>query len=132
MIDEGLVALFEADAGVSAISKGTYQVLAPAYDPELYPCVEYKFVGGSNKGTSTTSGTFRQRIELNAYSMDASESARLRNAVIKALFNWRGVLEDGTNVLTTELLNPGTDFCAEDLIFCRMCEFYVLYTLPTV
>jgi hypothetical protein len=55
----------------------------------------------------------------------------IRAAVIAALDGWSATLSDGTRVLDTTVLNPGTDFCSEQRIFRCMCEFYVLYTLPT-
>jgi Protein of unknown function (DUF3168) len=131
MIDEGLYALLAADDGILAIAHGrVYQVLAPA-DPQSYPCISYSFVGGSADPTFDTSGVIRQRVEINAISGDASQAAELRAAVIQAVNGWQQLLPDGTNVLNTTLLNPGTDFAGEDLIFRRMCEFYVLYTLPS-
>jgi hypothetical protein len=132
MIDEGLVSLLTFSPGVAGIiGDRVYQVEPPVFDPALYPCLSYKFVGGAADPTLNTSGTIRQRIELTAHSQDASEAANLRVAVIKAVNGWCGRLSDGTHVLNTYLLNPGTDYFGEDLVFHRMCEFYVLYTLPS-
>jgi hypothetical protein len=131
MVDEGLYALLQADSGVNAIAGGRiYQVTPPVDSLANFPCISYAFVGGSADPTFSTSGVLRQRIELNAYSLDASQAAQLRDAVIKAVNGWQQRLGDGTNVLNTELANPGTDFVTEQLLFRRMCEFYVLYTLP--
>jgi Protein of unknown function (DUF3168) len=131
MIDEGLYALLAADDGVLAIVNARIFQVAVPEDLDQYPCVGYSFVGGASDPTFTTSGVIRQRVELNAYSVNPSEAANLRAAIIKAVNGWQQTLSDGTNVLNTYLLNPGTDFVGEDKIFRRMCEFYVLYTLPT-
>jgi hypothetical protein len=130
VIDEGLYALLSNDPGVIAIAgQKIYQVSWPT-DLSMLPCVVYSFVGGSVDHTLDTSGVVTQRVELNALSLNASEAARLRAAVITAMDELPGLLPDGTNILNAELLNPGTDFAGEDRVFRRMCEFYVLYTLP--
>ncbi|UWZ84649.1 DUF3168 domain-containing protein [Occallatibacter riparius] len=131
MVDAGLVARLAADAAVKALSKGTWQVAAPPISPDVDPCLSYRFVGGSNEITFNTSGVFRQRIELTAHSADAGKAADLRDKAIAALLDWTGRLSDGVFVLEVLLLNPGTDFIGEDRAFHRMCEFYVLYTMPS-
>lgn len=130
MIDAGLYALLAADAGVSAITARIFQGDGPP-DMTQLPCVAYSFVGGSSDPGLTTSGVLRQRVEINAMSTASEQASDLRNAIIKAVNGWQQQLTDGTNVVSTTLLNPGTDFVTEDRIFRRMCEFYVLYTLPS-
>lgn len=137
MIDEGIFALLSADAGVSAlVGSHIYAVEGPP-DATKMPYVVYKFVGGSNQGTLNTSGTFRQRVEINAHAaipkgglQPGTIAAKIRTAVIAAMNGWRQTLADGTRVLDTFVVNPGADFCSEQMIFRCMAEFYVLYTLP--
>lgn len=137
MIQEGLHALLAADTSVAAIVNGRiFEILAPD-DRQLYPCLSYTLVGGSSEPTMGTSGVLRERIEINALCLEPAAgkspytiAAYLRAAVIQAVNGWQQNLSDGTRVLNTVLLNPGTDFCTEDRIFRCMVEFYVLYTLP--
>ena len=131
MITEGLYALLAADSGVSAIvGARIYYVEAPP-DLTKYPCVAYRLVGGNSNPTFNTSGTLRSRVEIDAYAINGSVADELRGAVINAVNGWQQKLGDNTNVLDAILLNPGTDFCSEERIFRCMCEFYVLYTLPS-
>ncbi len=104
----------------------------------LYPCVAYSFVGGSSEGTMQTSGMIHQRVQIDAFAASPSGgnsagtiAANIRAAVIAAVNGWQQLLGDGTNVSSTELVNPGTDFVSEQRIFRAMCEFRVHYTLPT-
>ena len=46
------------------------------------------------------------------------------------LDGWSQKLDDGLDVITSLLLNPGTDMVSEERIFRCMVEFYILYTLP--
>ena len=130
MIQEGLKALLAANAGVSALVAGRiFPVLGPP-DIGQMPYVVYVCVGGSSEPSLSTSGVLRQRIEINAHAETYGAAAVLRAAIISAVNGWNETLADGTHVLNTTLLNPGTDFCGEDRIFRCMVEFYVLYTLP--
>ncbi len=138
MIEAGLYALLAADAGVTALVAGRiFQGAAPD-DLEQYPCIAYSLVGGSSDPTMQTPGMIRQRVEINGFaaaaangSSPATVAAQIRAAAITALSGWQQTLGDGTNVTNAYLLNPGTDFVSEQRIFRCMCEFYVLYTLPT-
>lgn len=137
MIDAGLYALLAADSGVAALVGANIFAGDAPDDDAMYPCVTYSFVGGSSNPTLSTSGTIRQRVEINGHAMlpsgtmaAGSVAAAIRAAVIKAVNGWQQLLSDGTNVLSADLLNPGTDFVSEQRIFRCMCEFYVLYTLP--
>jgi hypothetical protein len=100
-------------------------------DLAQYPCLTLALVGGSSTPTLNTSGTVRQRVELNGFALTYPAADAIRSAIIAALNGWQETLEDGTNVLETSLLNPGTDFVSEQRIFRCLVEFYVLYTLPT-
>lgn len=137
MIDAGLDALLAADSGVAALVGANIFAGDAPDDAAMYPCVTYSFVGGSSNPTLNTSGTIRQRVEINGHAMmpsgtltAGSVAAAIRAAVINAVNGWRQLLGDGTNVLSTTLANPGTDFVSEQRIFRCMCEFYILYTLP--
>jgi hypothetical protein len=144
MIEEGLVALLQANNGGDAIDTyvtpagGIFGDDAPP-DLASMPCITYAFVGGSSDPTSNTSGVLRQRVELNAQVVNPANSlspraiaGKIRRAIILRVNGWQenNVGGDGTNVLNAVLLNPGTDFVTEERIFRMMCEFYVLYTLP--
>lgn len=131
MIQEGLVARLQADAGVSAIAAGNvYAMLAPDESQLNYPCVSYAFVGGSESLTFQNCGNRHQRVELNAHAFTYAAAAQLRAAIIVALADWKEVLADGTDVYATYLANPGIDFCGEDRIFRCLVEFYVDYNSP--
>jgi hypothetical protein len=131
MMQEGLNALLEGSQAAALAQGGIFAGVAPD-DKKLYPCVSYSLVGGSADPTLTTSGVIRQRVELNGFSFNSyAEAAEIRAAIIAALEGWQQQLSDGVNILDTVLLNPGTDFVSEQRCFRCMCEFYVLYTLPS-
>jgi hypothetical protein len=130
MIDAGLYTLLSGDSALTALATGGIFAVAAPDDASKYPCVAYSFVGGSAEPTMNTSGVYRQRIELNGLAFDRPTAAAIRAAIIKALDGWRQLLGDGTNVITAEVLNPGTDFISEQRIFRCLVEFYVHYTLP--
>ena len=143
MIDAGLYALLAGNSALTALLAATnsqpciFAGDAPD-DLALYPSVAYSFVGGSADPTMQTTGMIRQRVQIDAFATvpsgglsAGSVAAAIRAAVIKAVNGWQQVLGDGTNVLNAVLLNPGTDFVSEDRIFRAMCEFYILFTLPT-
>jgi hypothetical protein len=76
-------------------------------------------------------GTIEQRAEFNAFAETGLVAAQIRDAVIAAVANWRGLLADGNTVLSTRLVNAASDFePGEDRIFRMMTEFYILYTTP--
>ncbi len=143
MIDAGIYALLSGNSALTALlasANGQPAIFAgdAPDDLAMYPCVAYSFVGGSSDPTMATSGMIRQRVEVNGFAAmpsgglsAGSVAAAIRSAVIAAVNGWQQVLSDGTNVSNAVLLNPGTDFVSEDRIFRSMCEFYVLYTLPT-
>lgn len=131
MIDSGLYQLLAADAGVSAICAGRIFSVDIPPDNQQLPALAYSMVGGAATPTFTTSGVFRQRVQLDAFGDSYDDAASLRAAGITAVNGWCAVLSDGTRVLSASLLNPGTDFCGEDRIFRCMCEFYILHTLPS-
>jgi hypothetical protein len=126
-----MVARLLADPGVSAIAgANVFVMLAPDETQANYPCVSYALVGGSLARDFQSFGVRRQRIELNAHAFTAAEAARLREAVIVALQDWKEVLPDGNTVIDCYLANPGIDFLGEDRIFRCLVEFYVDYNPP--
>ncbi len=145
MIAQGLYSLLSASQGGDAVD--TYvagRIFAGAAPDDLtqYPCIAYSFVGGASEPALTSSGVVRQRVEVNAFAVmpDVVNSlqpydvaGKIRMAIIKRINGWQqnSVGGDATNVLDASLLNPGTDFVTEDRIFRCLCEFYVLYTLPS-
>lgn len=135
MIEEGIYALLAADTGVSALVAGRIFAIAGPPDRAQMPYLVYSLVGGSSDQTLRTSGVNRHRLQIDAYAADpngsdgpAKVAAQIRAAAIAALEGWNGQLSGGINVLDTLTLNPGTDFCTEQMIFRCMAEFYVLYT----
>jgi hypothetical protein len=131
VIQAGIFAVLAAATGVTGlVGQRFFEADAPD-DLAQYPCISMSLVGGSSAPTLSTSGTVRQRVELNGFALDYPTADAIRSAIIAALNGWQETLGDGTNVLETELLNPGTDFVSEQRIFRCLVEFYVLYTLPT-
>jgi hypothetical protein len=130
VIDQGLVSLILQNQIFAQITNRLFRGSAPD-DQKQYPCGTYSFVGGSAQPTIDTSGVICQRVELNGLSFNADQASVLRDAMIATVNGWQQRLPDGTNVLNTILLNPGTDFVTGDRIFRCMCEFYILYTLPS-
>jgi len=138
VIDAGLYALLSGNSAVAALVGAQIFAGDAPDDISQYPCIAYSFVGGSADPTMATSGMIRQRVQIDAFAAlpsgglsAGSVAAAIRCAAIKAVNGWQQLLSDGTNVSNAVLLNPGTDFVSEDRIFRCMCEFYVLYTLPT-
>jgi hypothetical protein len=133
MMQEGLAALLEHDAGVSAIVAGRIFAIQAPPQGEVYPCLVYKCVGGEGAAIfEDGAGPIRQRIEVTAYSADCSEAMRLRYAATVALKGWRHeTLSDGTRIDTCNLLNPGLDIePGGTRYFSCMCEFYVFFDMP--
>ena len=124
-----LAQLAATSAVTGLIGARVFEGAAPP-DLQQYPCASFALVGGSSDPTLNTSGTVSQRVEFNGFALDYPTADAIRSAIIAALNGWQEVLSDGTNVLETALLNPGTDLVSEQRIFRCMVEFYVLYTLP--
>lgn len=149
MIDEGIVSLLAANADVQAIlntgaaavaslGNGTsatqaaqnaiFQTSAPP-DTRYYPCLAFKFVGGTSMPTFSTSGMQRARLEVHCWATTPDVAKQLADAVRQALNGYQGVLSDGTPLADAAMLHAGLDFLSDDsLYFSRMLEFYLLYT----
>ena len=74
MIDQGIVSVLAANAGVAAIlatggAGSIFQTEVPE-DAAQYPCVGYRFVGGASKPTLTTSGMQRARLEVSCWGVE--------------------------------------------------------------
>lgn len=131
MMQAGLIAQLTGNAGVAAlIGARVFEGAAPD-DLAEYPCISFSLVGGSAGPTMNTSGSLRQRVEVNGFAVDYPTAAAIRLAFLQALDGWAQKLSDGTNILGTVILNPGTDFVSEQRIFRCMAEFYVTFTLPS-
>lgn len=133
MMQEGLAALLENDAAVSAIIAGRVFAIQAPDQGEVYPCLVYKCVGGEGGAVfEDGAGMIRQRIEVTAFSANGAEAMRLRYAATIALKKWRKqLLSDGTFIDTCNLLNPGTDVePGTTRYFSCMCEFYVFFNMP--
>jgi hypothetical protein len=129
VIEQGIFSLLSTDSGVSSLA-GTriYPIELP--EGATLPALVYKDVGGSSSPTLSTSGAQRLRLELDAYGNSFADAANLRKAVITALNGFQGVLSDGTNLLTADLINPGLSFFDDEpRQFRCMAEFYLLYSL---
>lgn len=132
MIQAGFIALLNDDSATSALIAN--RIFAGALPPDLtlLPAASFKLVGGSGNPTLRTSGVNRQRVEFNGHAYDYATANAIRAAITNALDGWAELLDDGTNVITAFLANPGTDFePGEARIFRCMVEFYVLYTQPS-
>jgi len=130
VIQEGFVAQLLADPNVTAIAGANiYAILAPG-DQCMYPCVSYRFIGGSQQLTYRNFPYREQRVEFAAHAFDYAIAVRLRDAITVALQDWKEVLRDGTDVILTNCANPGTDFLGDDRIFSCLVEFYFNYNSP--
>ncbi|MDE2099257.1 MAG: DUF3168 domain-containing protein [Patescibacteria group bacterium] len=131
-MQEGLVALLKASSALTALI-GT-RVFAVEAPPDLadYPCMTYALVGGSSDLPFDNSGVTRQRVEFNGLSFKSyDEATKIRAAIAAAVDGWTQKLTDGTNILNSVSLNPGTDFVTEQRCFRCLIEFYIDYTLPS-
>jgi len=132
VIDQGLVALLAANAGVAALLKtggagSIFQGVVPE-DIAQYPCIGYQFVGGRSDPTLTTSGMQRSRVQLDCWATTPDLAKQLADAVRQALNGYQGLLTDGTLLQAGLLINPGVDLFSDDSrFFRRMLEFYLLY-----
>lgn len=131
MMQAGLIAQLTGNAAVAALIGARVFESAMAPDMTQLPCAAFSLVGGSVEPTFRTSGVIRQRVEVNGFALDYPTAAAIRLAILQALDGWAQKLSDGTNVLNTVILNPGTDFVSEQLIFRCLAEFYVFFTLPS-
>ena len=130
MIQEGFVARLLADPTVTSIASGNiYAILAPG-DQCMYPCVSYRLVGGSQELTYRECPYRMQRVEFACHALDYASAVQLRDAVTVALQDWKEVLSDGTDVILTNCVNPGTDFLGDDRMFSCLVEFYFNYNSP--
>lgn len=137
MIDAGIYQQLSGNAAITAIVGSEIFAGGAPPDRKTFPRVVYKLVGGSSDPTLATSGTIRQRVQIDSEAVDPDASGdapgdiavQLCDLVIATLNGWQGKIPNGPNVLNTWLINPGTDYLDEDRIFGRLCEFYVLYTL---
>ncbi|HLH36004.1 MAG TPA: DUF3168 domain-containing protein [Alloacidobacterium sp.] len=133
MIDQGLVSILAADAGVTALlatgdARSIFQMVVPE-DESAYPCIGYQFVGGSSAPTFDTSGLQRSRVQIDCWAVTPEGAKNLAEAVRKALNGFHGYLSDGTVLSNAMMLHPGIDFfSADSRFFRRMLEFYLLYT----
>ena len=130
MIQKGIFAELAADTGIASIAGDRFFEVASPPDLTQFPCLVLTLVGGAVEQTLSTSGVVRQRVEISAFAIDYATAATLREAVKSVLDGWSQKLDDGLDVITTLLLNPGTDMVSEERIFRCMVEFYILYTLP--
>lgn len=133
MMQEGLAALLENDAAVSAIIAGRVFAIQAPDQGEVYPCLVYKCVGGNVVAVfERRAGMICQRIEVTAFSANAGEAMRLRYAATLALCGWcNQLLADGTYVDSCDLSDPGTDVePGTTRYFSCMCEFYVFFNMP--
>lgn len=136
MIDQGIVSVLAANAGVAAIlatggAGSIFQTEVPE-DAAQYPCVGYRFVGGASKPTLTTSGMQRARLEVSCWGAEPEDAKNLAGAVIAALNGYQGQLSDGTYLLNAELLDPGQDgFSSGSRYFRRIVEFYLFFNFTS-
>jgi hypothetical protein len=132
VIDQGLVTLLAANAGVAAIlvtggAGSIYQGVVPE-DIAQYPCLSYQFVGGRSAPTLQGSGQQRSRVQIDCWATTADAAKLLADAVRQALNGYQGLLSDGTFLLDAQILHPGIDYFSDDSrFFRRMLEFYLLY-----
>lgn len=131
MLQEGLYSLLKNSSAVASLVGGRIFPAEAPDDLAEYPCVVYSLVGGSSGQTLDTTGVSRQRLEVNGYSFNSyAEAAKIRAAVAGAIEGWSQLLTDGTNILDSISIGPGTDFVSEQRCFRCMVEFYVLFTQP--
>lgn len=137
MIDAGLVALLQANAGLEAlIGTRIYPDVLP--DEPTLPAITYQFLGGNSKPTFNTSGMQKLRVEFNCWSASwpqggtKAQAAAVRDALVAALNGYQGTLTDGTRLLTADLIHPGMSFFERELLQYRcLIEFYLLYTFTS-
>lgn len=130
MIGAGIYAQLTGNAAVAAIIGARVFSSVGVPDQTQLPCLVVSLVGGAVAPTLTSSGVIRQRVQIDALSLDSDQCDALSDAVIAAMDGWSGAQSNGANVLDTLIANPGTEFADEERIFRQMTEFYVLYTLP--
>jgi len=131
VIQAGIFNLLSQNTSIAAlIGSRIYPVLLPE-DPTL-PAMTYHTIGGASMPTLSTSGQQRMRMEFDCWGATYDDAATLRVTLIAALNGYRGTLSDGTTVLDTQLVGPGTDFFEDaPRTFRCLCEFYVFSNLQT-
>jgi hypothetical protein len=99
MLEDGLVALLRANAGLMAlIDPCIYPVLIPP-KPQ-YPCLSYQVIWSSGSYTFEGKQHGRKRIQFDAWSNTSySDCKAVQQALRNALDTFRGTLPNGTRIL---------------------------------
>jgi hypothetical protein len=132
MIQTGLFSLITGFSSVSALI-GTRLHPLSLREAETLPAMTYQLVGGSSDPTFETSGMQRLRVQFDCWGENYDDAAGLRDALIKALNGYQGLLSDGTYLQNADLISSiGADYF-EDMPrqYRCMVEFYFYFVFPS-
>jgi hypothetical protein len=120
MLETNLFSVLSAATLITAITGPNIFPVKLPDDPPL-PALTYKIVGGAAKGTFTTGGITRARVQIDCWSTQYLQAVTLRAAVIAAL---NGYVDANLNI---QFIQPVDLFDYELLQFQAVAEFYVSY-----
>jgi hypothetical protein len=130
MIEEGVVARLQADAGVSAlIASRVYPVLAPEL-LSLFPCVTYQVISNpSDNDLVGDTGFAVCRIQMDAWAQSYGVCKSIARALGACLSNCAGELtdEDATLVFSVQRVNVSDQFESDTRMYRVMSDFLFQY-----
>ncbi len=128
MIEQGLAAYLDADAGLTALIAGR---LYPVVPPEaaIYPCLTYQVVVSEPeydlRGVQSGKKTF-QFDAWGTYSQCRSVAQALRDRLDTA----HTTLSDGTRLMSAWRANEIDSFDGDSRLYRVMCEYELLFVEP--
>lgn len=126
MIEAGLFSLLSNTPAIAAlVGTRIYPVVLPTA-PTL-PALSYQIVGAMSKPTLNNSGFQRFRMQFDCWGQDYSDAVTLREALVKALNGYQGLLSDGTMLQNAQFIQPIDFFEHEALQYRCAVEFYLYF-----
>lgn len=127
MIEAGLFNLLSTTPAIEAICQTRiYPVVLP--EEPTYPAATYQMISARAEPTFETSGFQRWRIQFDCFGVAYPDASGLRDALIKALNGYQGVLSDGTILQNADFIQLTDYFYDQARIFRCMVEFHLYFT----
>lgn len=122
MIEQGIVALLSANAGLTAlVGAGIYPVEVP--EAAAMPCLSYQGVSASANYTLRAAEYNRKRIQFDAWGSSYADTRNVLQGLRDALDGYSGILTDGTRVLACLRGIGIDDFESDSRLFRAMQEY---------
>lgn len=125
-LEDGLVALLNADSGVNALLAGrVYPVQGPPDNP-TYPYTTYQDITASSDYALDGAETQTRRIQFDHWGMAYADGKTIAKAFRNVLSGFSGTLQDGTRVLFSKRLNYLDNFDEDTRSYRSISEFEFL------